>query len=224
VTTMPDFEQEVRALLERRANDVPPRVEVPPTLVRRARTRFAAYAVGVAAAVVLVAGIGAAALQSAPGGPVTTPGSTSPSVAAPAACTANQLSAIPQMMGAMGSVEGTVVVGTSADASCVLRGTPTVVVRSDGTDAPVQIIDGPPAWKANDEPQPGGWPDVIVGGNHGASFRIRWSNWCGGSQPTLVFELDDGTTLDLLGRVLPPPCNGPGQPSTIEIGPFEPAG
>ena len=66
---MPDIEQEVRALLERRANDVPPRVEVPPSLVRRARTRFAAYAVGVAAAVVVVTGIGAAALQSAPGGP-----------------------------------------------------------------------------------------------------------------------------------------------------------
>jgi hypothetical protein len=217
---MPDIEQEVRALLERRANDVPPRVEVPPTLVRRARTRFAAYAVGVAAVVLVVAGVGAAALRDVPGGPVTTPGSNSPSVAAPVACTADQLSAIPQMMGAMGSVEGTIMVGTSGDAACVLRGTPAVVVRSDGTDAPVEVIDGPPAWKANDEPQPFGWPDVIV--DHGASFRIRWSNWCGGSHPTLAFELDDGTTLDLLGEILPPPCNGPSQPSTIEVGPFEP--
>jgi uncharacterized protein DUF4232 len=221
---MPDFEQEVRALLERRANDVPPRVEVPATLVRRARTRFAAYAVGLAAAVVVVAGIGAAALRSAPGGPVTTPGSTSPSVGAPAACTADQLSAIPQVTGAMGSVEAAIEVGTSGDEACLLRGTPNVTVRSDGVDAPVQVSDSPPAWKANDEPQPAGWPDVIVDRSHGASFRIRWSNWCGGSQPTLVFELDDGTTLDLLGRVLPPPCNGPSQPSTIEVGPFEPAG
>jgi hypothetical protein len=219
---MPDIQDEVRALLERRANDMPLHADVPPTLVRRARTRFAAYAVGVAAAVVVVAGIGAAALQSAPGGPVTTPG-TSPSVAAPAACTAAQLSAIPQMTGAMGSVEGTIMLGTSGDAACVLRGTPTVVVRSDGADAPVQVIDGPPAWKANDEPQPDGWPDAIVGQNHGASFRIRWSNWCGGSHPTLAVELDDGTTLDLLGEIVPPPCNGPGQPSTMEVGPFEPA-
>jgi hypothetical protein len=218
---MPDIEQEVRALLERRANDVPPRVEVPPTLVRRARTRFAAYAVGVAAAVVMVAGVGAAAIRNVPGGPVTTPGDGGPSAGAPPACTANQLFANPQMGGAMGSVEGTIVVGASADAACVLRGTPTVVVPPNG-DAPAQVIVGPPAWKANDDPEPAGWPDVLVDGNHGASFRMRWSNYCGGTQPTVRFVLDDGTTLDLLGRIDPPPCNGPGQPSTIEVGPFEP--
>jgi hypothetical protein len=221
---MPDFEQEVRALLERRANDVPLHAEVPPTLVRRARTRFAAYAVGVAAAMVLVAGIGAAAIGNLPGGPVTTPGDGSPSVASPTVCTAEQLSATAQLEGAMGSRDGAVVVRASGDASCVLRGAPTVVVRSEGSIVATQVIDGPPAWKVNDDPQPAGWPDVAVDADHPASLRVAWSNWCESSSATWELGLDDGTAVpvDGVGADMPP-CNGPGQPSTIEIGPFEPA-
>jgi hypothetical protein len=59
-----------------------------------------------------------------------------------------------------------------------------------------------------------------------ASVRIGWSNWCadGGATPILRLAVGgDGDVsvsgLDVLGT---PPCNGPGFPSTIEIGPFEP--
>jgi hypothetical protein len=38
-------------------------------------------------------------------------------------------------------------------------------------------------------------------------------------------QIAGGDAIDVLGMdaVSPPPCNGPDQPSIIEVGPFEPA-
>jgi hypothetical protein len=222
---MPDIEKEIRALLQRRANDVPPHAEAPPTLARRARTRFAAYAVGLAAAVVVIAGVGAAALRNAPTGPVTTPGDTSPSVTSPMACTSAQLSATAQLEGAMGSREGAIVVTNTSGTSCVLRGTPTPVLTTvDSGVADVQLVRSEPAWRVDGDAAPDGWPDVTVAPAFQASLRVRWSNWCGDAPPAWALHLDGGSNVavDGIGTDVPP-CNGPGQPSTVEIGPFEPA-
>jgi len=222
---MPDIEQEVRALLERRANDVPPHADVPPTLVRRARTRFAVYAAGVAVAVVLVAGVGLAALRSAPEGPVTTPGDTSPTVASAAACSADQLTARAELEGAMGSREGAIILTNTGDEACVLSGTPIPVLTSDQGLASVQVDDAEPAWRVNGAMAPDGWPDVTVAPMFEAAVRVRWSNWCEASAPTWALHLPGGSNVgvDGIGGDVPP-CNGPGQPSTVEIGPFEPSG
>jgi hypothetical protein len=222
---MPDIEQEVRALLERRSNDVPPHAEVPPTLVRRAHTRFAVNAAGVAAIVVLVAGVATAALRSAPAGPVTTPGGSSAApVGAPIACTAAQLSATAQLEGAMGSREGAIVVTNTSGTSCVLRGTPTPVLTAAGSGvADVQVVRSEPEWRVDGDAAPRGWPDVTVAPSFQASLRLRWSNWCGDGAPAWALHLDGGSNVGVDGiGVDVPPCNGPGQPSTVEIGPFEP--
>jgi hypothetical protein len=59
-----------------------------------------------------------------------------------------------------------------------------------------------------------------------ASVRIRWSNWCpdGRAAPLWRIGIPSGGSVDGNGldAVPPPPCNGPGSPSTVEVGPFEP--
>jgi hypothetical protein len=79
----------------------------------------------------------------------------------------------------------------------------------------------------NGSPKPAGWPVVKVRTGYSADVRIRWSNWCpdGRSAPLWRLEIPGGGTVDVmngLDSVSPPPCNGPGLPSTIEEGPFEP--
>lgn len=225
---MPDIEDRVRELLERRAADVDPHVTVPPTLARRAHRRFAALA-GVAAivTVVLVAG-GVAALREAPGGPVDRPaGDGQTPTATVAHCTANDLTATASIEGAAGSREGAITVENGATTTCTLEGTPTpVLLSADGgpVTTPVDWMASEPAWRVDGAQAPVGWPVVTLAPGQQASLRVSWSNWCGDAAPSWTLTLADGSSLQVpdIGADLPP-CNGPGQPSTIQLGPFEPA-
>jgi hypothetical protein len=57
-------------------------------------------------------------------------------------------------------------------------------------------------------------------------MRVRWSNWClqGRKAPLWQIHIPGSGTVNGNGMeaVSPPPCNGAGQPSTVERGPFEP--
>jgi hypothetical protein len=81
-----------------------------------------------------------------------------------------------------------------------------------------------PWWVVQGSARPSGWPTVTLAPGQAAAVRIRWSNWCR-REPNPAWEVaapGGGTVpVDLRGSA-PPPCNGPGQPSTIEEGPFEP--
>ncbi|MEA2460609.1 MAG: hypothetical protein QOH90_786 [Actinomycetota bacterium] len=134
------------------------------------------------------------------------------------------------MEGAAGSREGSLAVSNFSDTTCTLSGTPEITLLDDNLDpitSGVVFSPSPAQWEADGSPQPQSWPTVTLNPGDAASVRIRWSNWCpdGRSAPLWRIQFSDGGYLDVNGMdaVAPPPCNGATQPSTIEVGPFEPA-
>ncbi|MEP6973533.1 MAG: DUF4232 domain-containing protein [Actinomycetota bacterium] len=222
---MDDMEGRVRELLQRRADDVPRQPGMPPTLAGRAHRRFAVNAVGAAVVVVALAAGTFAALRPGDGAPVNTPGA---SVSSPAACSPMQLAATTSLQGAAGSRDGEIHVKNVSVETCTLEGSPTLELL-DGSGAAIETgvtIDASPAgWVVNDSPEPAGWPVVTLAPGEHAAVRIGWSNWCG--DPNVYWRLSLPTTGGLPeaypGPEEVPPCNGPGQPSVIEVGPFEPS-
>ncbi|HET7483409.1 MAG TPA: DUF4232 domain-containing protein [Actinomycetota bacterium] len=250
--------EELRALLRAKANEVPSYDEVPRRLTRRVRRRIARNAVVLTATVAVIAGgafTGVRALTTAgPAGigPATTPSAsptptpsathsspapTSPTSPSPAACTASQLRAVGLLEGAAGSREGAIGVTNLSDRPCTLEGTPTIALFDENQqpiDSGVEFSSSPPGWVVDGSSEPRGWPVVTLAPGKGtASVRIRWSNWCPQGRPTPLWRMvlhgngrldEDAGTLDVYGldAAEAPPCNGPGQPSTIEVGPFEP--
>ncbi|MGZ4213876.1 MAG: DUF4232 domain-containing protein [Actinomycetota bacterium] len=233
---MNEIDDQIRDLLRDKADEVPPHGSLPRPLSRRIRRRITLNAVAVTMSVFVI-GVGAFAgvrALRAPGAPeVIKPASSptaqqSPSVAPIVACTAEQLQARGSLQGAAGSREGSIEVLNRSDASCTLKGSPTITL-TDGKGNPITsgVIFGlsPAAWEANGSPEPSGWPVVTVAPDQKASVRIRWSNWCidGGAAPGWRMQIPHGSAIDVAwaGDVTPPPCNGPSQPSTIDVGPFE---
>jgi hypothetical protein len=232
-----DIDGDVRELLRRKAQDVPPHQEVPRSLVRRVRRRIAMNALAVGAtAIVLAVGVftGVRALNamrtSEPIGPGPSPSvEPTPSTSTLAACTSAQLRAVGSMEGAAGSREGAAVLTNLSSTTCTLQGTPTITLL-DQNLAPItsgiSYVSSPPGWMVERLPKPAGWPVVALAPFDSASVRIRWGNWCPGGRaaPLWRIQIPGGGTVDVNGleAVSPPPCNGPGLPSTIEVGPFEP--
>ena len=248
---MSHMDDDLRELLQRKADDVPPHHEVPQSLVGRARRRIALNALAVGLTVVVIAGgalaglrtFGADSNQIPVGMPTTStsPPSTtaspspspsvSPSPSPPTitACTSAQVRAVGSMQGAAGSREGGIRFENLSDKTCTLRGTPAITLLDQNlmpNTSGVTFSSSPPGWVVNGSPEPAGWPVVTVHPGEYASIRIRWSNWCpdGRAAPLWRVAMPGGGTVDVNGldAVTPPPCNGPGQPSTIEEGPFEP--
>ena len=135
------------------------------------------------------------------------------------------------MEGAAGSRQGMIELSNLSQQTCTLEGTPGVTLFDhDGNPitSGVTFVSAPAGWEVEGSPQPSGWPVVTMEPGDLASVRIRWSNWCpaGRAAPTWRMELPGGRSADVNGldTTGPPPCNGPTQPSTIEVGPFEPGG
>jgi Domain of unknown function (DUF4232) len=226
---MNDQQDEIRQLLRERAREVTPHLEVPRTLTTRVRSRIVRNVLATAATLAVIAVLGAAGFRTVHepareprdgGGPAPT-GSQ--------ACQAETLDPTLSLEGAAGSREGSILLRNISDIACDLRGTPDVeLVRTDGSPAPVERIEGLPRWQVDGSAQPHGWPLVTLDPGERASVRLRWSNWCDQeTTPTVRLIAEDGRpvatipveTFDL------PPCNGsPGSASTVEVGPFEPAG
>jgi hypothetical protein len=101
-----------------------------------------------------------------------------------------------------------------------------VVFAEDGSQAPISTVNTDAFWQVDKMGTPGGWPVVTLDEGDTATVRFRWSNACDvGTSPTLRVSRQDGTAVAEI-RVESfdvPPCNGPDQPSTLEIGPFEPS-
>lgn len=162
-------------------------------------------------------------------GPATPSASTTPGTSA-AACTSGQLRAVGTFEGAMGSREGAITLTNFSDVTCTLQGQPTITLlnhKLHPITSGVVFSAAPPGWQVNASPQPPGWPVVTLAPGNAASVRIRWGNWCpqGRSAPLWRIGIPGSGSVDVNGfdAADPPPCNGQGQPSTIEVGPFEPA-
>jgi hypothetical protein len=209
--------------------------------VSRARRRIALNALGLGLAVALLAGgafagvqvFGAAPAHQSGGSNVATQppsGGPTQSGSNASACTSAQLRAVGSMQGAAGSREGGVGLTNFSGETCTLQGTPTITLLDQNLQpitSGVAFSSSPPGWAANASPQPAGWPVVTVKASDSASIRIRWGDWCpqGRAAPLWRIDIPGGGSVDVVNgmdQLGPPPCNGAGRPSTIEVGPFEP--
>jgi Domain of unknown function (DUF4232) len=239
-------------MLRRKADDVNRQRAVPGELTRRVRVRVARNVSVVGIMLVLLgagAFVGARTLnplhpprhippashrtEHPPPRVSPTPhaSTTAPttSTVSPSACSAGQLRAVGATLGgAAGNREGAITVSNYSDATCTLQGRPTITLLNQNLKPITSgvIYDTAPAgWEVNGSPAPPGWPVVTIAPGQDASFRIRWSNWCPDGRPAPLWQLGvPQGNIDVNGfdTLLLPPCNGPGQPSTIEVGPFEP--
>ncbi|MEA2509365.1 MAG: hypothetical protein QOG21_1447 [Actinomycetota bacterium] len=161
--------------------------------------------------------------------PTTSASPVSP--ASPAACSSGQLRAVGTFEGAAGSRDGAVSLSNFSDVTCTLQGQPTITLLDHHLKpitSGVMYSSAPAGWVVNASPTPPGWPVVTLAPGKAALVRIRWSNWCpdGRSAPLWQIGVPGGAGVDINGfdAAFPPPSNGQGQPSTIEVGPFEPGG
>jgi hypothetical protein len=207
---------------------VPPHLEVPPALRKRVGPRIARnVAVAAVAAAVIVVGVvaGLRSLNEAPTTQSLGSATETPSVTGPLPCSAGDLFATVSFEGAMGSRDGTIDLRNDSAKTCTLRGFPTVALE-DSSERPIgdlQVQDGSPSWKLTGAKEPDGWPLVTLAPGDTGSTLVRWSNWCA-SEPTMILTNEEGDQVSVID--MPPdsvpPCNGPGMPSPLEIGPFEP--
>ena len=97
----------------------------------------------------------------------------------------------------------------------------------DGTGKSLAVTINPTLaqWQVDKAAKPAGWPVVTLRPGQRAQLRIAWHNWCGSPPPqTWRIVLGGGHgSFDAPGTTDAPPCNGPGQPSTLDLGPFEPS-
>jgi len=215
----------LKELLDERAAEVPSAQRAPRRTLARARRRLARNALaGVLAVGLIVAGTSAAlgnlgALHSTTRpGASHTPGSSG-------VCMARDLRATPALQGATGSVLGGILVMNTSEEACTLSGRPQIgIFSATGSPVPVQLSDVEPQWRADAAPRPAGWPVVRLRPGAEASIRFRWTNACPQLTGSARIRVDlHGEPIPVRGTAFPPPCNGPGYPSNLEIGPFEPA-
>lgn len=218
---MNDVDDAVRDLLRERAHDVPPTLDLPPSLTTRVRRRIALNALAVTITLVVVAAGAFGTLRAFRSKPSETAHTTTP-------CTSAHLRAIVSMEGAAGSREGTIDL-TNTSATCTLEGTPTLMLLDQDLHpivSGITFVSVPPGWQVAGSPQPPGWPVVNLAPDDSASVRVRWSNWCadGNAMPQWRIAIPGSGEVDVHGidATTIPPCNGPDLPSTIEVGPFEP--
>jgi hypothetical protein len=219
-------------LLRERAGEIPSLQEAPRNVLMRARSRVLRNALSSAIAVGLIvvgasAGIARLGASHDPNVPGHSGGGQSPGGFSSTSCTAADLRATAALQGGMGSVFGKLVLTNFTDKTCTLTGRPTVTLfTSAGRQLTIQAVASIPQWRADKTSPPNGWPVVDLPPGTSAAIRVRWSNACPQlSKPALWnVGLPDGGSLDVFGvdGTSPPPCNGTAEPSTLEVGPFEP--
>jgi hypothetical protein len=225
---MHDDLADLERTLRDRAAEVPSLQDVPRNMMRRARRRIVRNAVvSVVAAGFVVVGVsaGLASLRATTDDvPRRSPDPAPPS----SSCVAADLRATAALQGAAGSVGGSIELTNVGTRTCTLEGRPAVTLFSAaGHELTVQVVDVDPQWRADAAPTPPGWPVVRLRPDASAAIRVSWTNPC----PQLIaparWEVDLGSgrgALDVAGAdVTPPACNGSGEPSTLDVGPVEPA-
>ncbi len=223
------MQDEVRQLLRDKATEMPPHLDVPPSLQKRVRPRIARNAALMAATAAVVTVVAVAGFRSLNGPPISQSVGDTPTQtgAGSSTCQPYELRVtMPPFEGAAGSRDGTIALENASGGSCTLSGTPIVTFTDSDLRviADVNVVDGAPGWQAQGAPEPDGWPVVTLASGGVASVRIGWSNWCK-DLPLLRLTDAGGNQIAMLspdaGSV--PPCNGAGQPSTVEVGPYEPS-
>ncbi len=122
----------------------------------------------------------------------------------------------------VGSIELT----NAGAGTCTLSGRPRLTLTSPSQGPLSPDVDEVPAqWQVDGTKAPAGWPVVTLRPDAVASIRVRWSNACPQLTSPVVWHVDlgdGGGGLDVTGAEAIPPCLGSGEPSTLEVGPFEP--
>ena len=225
----------IRELLHQMADEVPPHHSVPSSIERRAKQRMAVNSVVVGGMIAALAvGVFVSVRALAPASkPTPAPFQSSGTTTTISRCTNGQLRAIGSLSGAAGSRIGGITLMNYSNRACTLTGRPVIKLYNSAglITSGVSFIASPATWQANASPQPTGWPVVTLKAMgtspNSAYFRIGWSNWCpqGRSAPLWRVLIPGSSTVDVtngMDQINPPPCNGPGMPSTIAVGPFEP--
>jgi hypothetical protein len=219
--------QELRAVLQAKADEVQPHRVVPPALVRRARRRIVRTAV-VSSVIVLALGVGAAAgvraITGPPGRQIPGHSPTPPAPVGPQACRATDLAAALRVEGAAGSQYLTVTFTNGSAIPCTMEGVPQVQVQdAGGNSLPTQLGTQPAQWQGGATPTPPpGWPVVTLPPGASAISVMRWTDECDTQGATrLVLDLGgEQISLDHPGS---PPCvSGPGATAQLFVGPVEP--
>jgi hypothetical protein len=227
---MDDDLRTLEHVLRERAAEIPHIQQVPSTLHARARRRIVRNWLSAVLAVgLLVAGAtGALAGLGALRGASEVPHGHSPKpVASTSACIAADLRAIASLDGAAGSVVGSIELTNTSAATCTLEGRPALTLfGSPSQEVSVQVENVIPQWQENGSSPPPGWPVVSLRPGAKAAIRVRWTNACPQLTGPAVWTVDLGNgrgTLDVAGADAFPPCNGIAEPSTLEVGPYEPS-
>ena len=147
------------------------------------------------------------------------PSSAPPSPSAPAACVGDDLAVSGGPWGgAAGSRGSDILVENQGTAPCLLPAGPTVAIVDQGGTA---ILSSAPA-------QAGVGPELAAGGSIGFSLLV--GNWCDQtvSLPLGIRLALASGGIDIDGLVIGtpddlPPCNGPGEPATLQTTAWEPS-
>ena len=229
---MNDDRTTLEEMLRERAAEVPYLQEAPRATLVRARRRIVRNALTSVLAIGLMVGGASAGLATLRDHNTVVTGNhgggQSPSPAfSSASCTAADLRATASLQGAAGSVIGSIDLTNFSSRTCTLTGRPTIwLFRSVGWALTVRSVNVGPQWRADGSPRPKTWPVVNLRPGAAAAIRVRWTNECPQlSSPALWKVSLIGGTVDVFGTdgTFPPPCNGSAEPSTLEIGPFEPS-
>jgi hypothetical protein len=225
---MDDDLTRLEAMLRAKAAEVPYVQAAPASVFARgrrrvARTTLALFTAG--ALVVIGASAGLGAFRDADR---VVPGSSSPSAATPSttSCTSADLRATAALDGAAGSVVGSIELTNAGAGTCTLSGRPRLTLTSP-TQGPLSpaVSEVLAQWQVDGTQAPAGWPVVTLRPGAVASIRVRWSNPCPQLTSPVVWHVhpgDGGGGLEVAGAEAIPSCLGSGQPSTLDVGPFEP--
>lgn len=231
---MNDDRTTLEQMLRERAAEVPYLQEAPRTMLVRARRRIVRNGLASVLAIGLIVAGASAGLSGLGvlGGPNTVPGhpggihTPAPAFSA-SSCTAADLRATASLQGAAGSVIGSIDLTNFSSKTCTLTGRPVIALFSSvGRALTVQLVDVAPQWRADGSPRPKTWPVVNLRPGAAAAIRVRWTNACPQLSHPARWKVGlSGGTVDVFGTdgTFPPPCNGSAEPSTLEIGPFEPS-
>ena len=226
---MDDDLRTLEHVLRERAAEIPHIQQVPPALGARARRRIVRNGLASVLAVgLLVAGAsGALAGLGAFRGASEVPrGHSSNPVASTSSCIAANLRATASLDGAAGSVVGSIDLTNAGAETCTLEGRPVLTLfRSPSQEVTVRVNEVNPQWQENASSPPPGWPVVSLRPGAAAAIRVRWTNACPQLTGPALWTVDLGSgrgTLNVSGAEAFPPCNGAAEPSTLEVGPYEP--
>ncbi len=142
------------------------------------------------------------------------------------ACSASNLRAEAEWVGAATHLYGDVTFANRSMASCVLQGQPTVRII-DGLGHPLPVRDMPVVGSWEQRPlrgvAPDDWRRGVLRPGRRAFAALEWSNWCGHAvrAPLTPSVILPGTGQELRARMLSrigtPECVVPSKPSVLQV-------